>query len=170
MQYENNPANVFRDIVQKLNYHPQSIKVINRLKIRGKTLGQRSSPQKAHLQPLKDVCMQYKSNPANGFRDIVRKRNTDAQPHGQTWCARLPVYNPANTKRLGLKKILFVSDFRPTLSKHVRPKFILWISKINKNKINKFRDELPTVVKVTLKNVSKRRVGAKSVKKQKIVT
>ena len=24
--------------------------------------------------------MQYESNPANGFRDIVRKRNTDAQP------------------------------------------------------------------------------------------
>ena len=23
--------------------------------------------------------MQYESNPANGFRDIVRKRNTDAQ-------------------------------------------------------------------------------------------
>ena len=33
----------------------------------------------------------------------------------------------------GLKKILFVSDFRPTLSKHVRPKFILWISKKKKN-------------------------------------
>ena len=30
---------------------------------------------------------------------------------------------------LGLKKILFVSDFRTTLSKHVRPKIILWISK-----------------------------------------
>ena len=29
----------------------------------------------------------------------------------------------------GLKKILSVSDFRPTLSKHVLPKFILWISK-----------------------------------------
>ena len=24
--------------------------------------------------------MQYESNPANGFRDIVRKRNTDARP------------------------------------------------------------------------------------------
>ena len=32
-------------------------------------------------------------------------------------------------KIIGHKKILFVSDFRPTLSKHVRPKFILWISK-----------------------------------------
>ena len=36
---------------------------------------------------------------------------------------------------LGLKKILFVSDFRPTLSKHVRPKFILWISQKKKKKI-----------------------------------
>ena len=36
---------------------------------------------------------------------------------------------------LGLKKnILFVSDFRPTLLKHVRPKFILWISKKKKKK------------------------------------
>ena len=26
--------------------------------------------------------MQYENNPANGVRDIVRKRNTDAQPHG----------------------------------------------------------------------------------------
>ena len=34
---------------------------------------------------------------------------------------------------LGLKKFFFVSDFRPTLSKHVRPKFILWISKKKKN-------------------------------------
>ena len=33
--------------------------------------------------------------------------------------------------------------------------------------IKKFRDELPTVVKVTLKNVTKRRVGSKNVKKTK---
>ena len=26
-----------------------------------------------------DVCMQYESNPANAFRDIVRKQNTDAR-------------------------------------------------------------------------------------------
>ena len=32
-------------------------------------------------------------------------------------------------QKLGQKKILFVSDFRPTLSKHARPKFILCISK-----------------------------------------
>ena len=31
------------------------------------------NPQKAHPQPLRD-----ENNPANGFRDIVRKRNTDA--------------------------------------------------------------------------------------------
>ena len=28
--------------------------------------------------------MQYESNPANGFRDIIRKRITDAQTHGRT--------------------------------------------------------------------------------------
>ena len=50
----------------------------------------------------------------------------------------------------GLKKILFVSDFRPTQSKHVRPKLILWISPPKKKNL---RDELLTVVKVTLKNV-----------------
>ena len=38
---------------------------------------------------------------------------------------------------------------------------------VQKNKIDKFRDELLTVVKVTLKNVTKRRVGWKSVKKNK---
>ena len=27
--------------------------------------------------------MQYENNPANGFRDIVRKRNTDARPHAR---------------------------------------------------------------------------------------
>ena len=38
---------------------------------------------------------------------------------------------------LGLKKIYFFSDFRPTLSKHVRPKFILWIFKKKKKKKKK---------------------------------
>ena len=28
--------------------------------------------------------MQYKSNPADGFRDMDRKQNTDAQTHGRT--------------------------------------------------------------------------------------
>ena len=43
------------------------------------------NPQKAHLHPLRDVCMQYESNLANGLRDIIRKQNTDAHTHGQTW-------------------------------------------------------------------------------------
>ena len=34
-------------------YHPPSVKVNNRFKIKGKKLGQRSYPQKAHLQPLR---------------------------------------------------------------------------------------------------------------------
>ena len=52
----------------------------NHRKIKGQKLGQ--NPQKAHLHPLMDVCMQYdyESDPANGFRDIIRKRNTDARP------------------------------------------------------------------------------------------
>ena len=57
------------------------------------------------------------------------------------------------------KKTLFVSDFRPTLSKQVRPKFTLWIFQKktkNQKKKKKFqenqklREELPTVIKVTL--------------------
>ena len=42
------------------------------------------NPKKAHLHPLRVVCMQYENNTANGLRDIVRKRNTDAQTHGRT--------------------------------------------------------------------------------------
>ena len=30
------------------------------------------NPQKAHLHPLRDVCMQYENNLANGLRDVVR--------------------------------------------------------------------------------------------------
>ena len=41
------------------------------------------NPQKAHLHPLRDVCMQYESNPANGFRYIARERNTAALPHAR---------------------------------------------------------------------------------------
>ena len=76
----------------------------------------------------------------------------------------LRVYALANDKNrqntLGLKKILFVSDFRPTLSKHVRPKFILLIHKL--------RDELLAVVKVAKKTLRKGEGGQKSSKKQKI--
>ena len=38
------------------------------------------NPQKAHLHPLRDVCMQYEKNAANSFRDIVRKQHTAARP------------------------------------------------------------------------------------------
>ena len=34
--------------------------------------------------------MQYESNLANGFRDIVWKRKTDAQTHGQKWLGENP--------------------------------------------------------------------------------
>ena len=33
------------------------------------------NPQKAHLHPLRDVCVQYENNPANALWDIVRKLN-----------------------------------------------------------------------------------------------
>ena len=33
------------------------------------------NPQKAHLHPLRDVCMQYKNNLKNAFGDFVRKPN-----------------------------------------------------------------------------------------------
>ena len=59
----------------RLTYHLPSIKVNNGLIIEGKKLDPRLQPQKAHLHPLRDVCMQYENNPANGFWDIVRKLN-----------------------------------------------------------------------------------------------
>ena len=79
MQYENNLGNALRVIIRKLNLLSATNKVDNHLKIKGQKLGQ--NPQKAHLHPLKDVCMQYESNPANSSRDIVRKRNMAAQPY-----------------------------------------------------------------------------------------
>ena len=54
--------------------------VNNRLKIKVKKLFKVHNSQKAQLHPLRDVCMQYENNPANAFRDIVRKRNTTAWP------------------------------------------------------------------------------------------
>ena len=33
------------------------------------------TPQKAHLHPLRDLCVQYENNPGNALRDIVRKLN-----------------------------------------------------------------------------------------------
>ena len=38
------------------------------------------TPQKAYLHPMRDVCVQYENNTADGFLYIVRKRNTDARP------------------------------------------------------------------------------------------
>ena len=43
-------------------YYPQSIEVDNRLKIKGQKLGQGHNPQKAHLQPLRDLSVQYENN------------------------------------------------------------------------------------------------------------
>ena len=31
--------------------------------------------QKAHLHPLRNVCMQYEMNQCMGFQDMLRKRN-----------------------------------------------------------------------------------------------
>ena len=42
--------------------------------------------------------MQYESNPTNGFRDIVRKRNTDARPD------MVMTMSPASTSWAGDKK------------------------------------------------------------------
>ena len=39
----------------------------NGLKVKG------HNPQKAHLHPLRDVCMQYENYPTNALRDIVWK-------------------------------------------------------------------------------------------------
>ena len=50
------------------------------LKSKVKKLVKGHNSQKAHLHHLREVCMQSENNPANGYRDIVRKRNTDAWP------------------------------------------------------------------------------------------
>ena len=39
-------------------------------KVKNQVKGHNS--QKAHLHPLRDVCMQYENNLANGLRDVVR--------------------------------------------------------------------------------------------------
>ena len=43
--------------------------------------------------------MQYESNPANGFRDIVRKQNTDARPD------MVMTISPPLLRGRGIKKI-----------------------------------------------------------------
>ena len=32
-------------------------------------------PEKAHLHPLRDVCVQHEMDPPMGFRDLLEKRN-----------------------------------------------------------------------------------------------
>ena len=86
-------------------YHPETELIIrNQLKStiasksKGKNYVKGQNPQKAHLHPLRDVCMQYESNPANGFKDIVRKRHTDARPD------MVMTISPAPTSWAGDKK------------------------------------------------------------------
>ena len=76
MQYKSNPANDFQDIGRKLNLVSTIIKVINGIKIEGRKKVKGHSPQEAHLQPLRDVCVKYENNLANGSRDIVRNEKT----------------------------------------------------------------------------------------------
>ena len=59
--------------------------------------------QKTHLQSLRDVCMQYESNPANGFRDIVWKRNTDTQTHAARPDIMMTI-SPPLLRRRGMKR------------------------------------------------------------------
>ena len=59
----------------KWTYLLPSIKVNNGLKIKRKKLGQISQPQKAHVHPLRDMCMQYENDQANAFWDIIQKLN-----------------------------------------------------------------------------------------------
>ena len=41
-------------------------------------------PQKAHLHPLRDVCVQNERNPSIDFQDLLRKRNMDRLNDGRT--------------------------------------------------------------------------------------
>ena len=54
MQYENNPANDFEDIAQKRNLSPA---------IYYNKLFKDDNPQSTST-PLRDVCVQYETNPA----------------------------------------------------------------------------------------------------------
>ena len=47
--------------------------------------------------------MQYESKPANGFRDIVRKRNTDAQT--TSWPDMVMTISPPLLRGRGIKVI-----------------------------------------------------------------
>ena len=71
----------YKKIQRFLRYSPKTELIIchhvvnNGLNIKGQKLIQGQSPPKAHLHPLRDVCMQYENNPANGLREIVWKQN-----------------------------------------------------------------------------------------------
>ena len=61
-----------------MRYRPETELIIQNqikstiaLKIKGKKLGQSHNPQKAHLHPLRNVCVQYENKLANALRDIV---------------------------------------------------------------------------------------------------
>ena len=54
--------------------------------------------------------MQYESNPANGFRDIVQKRNTDAQPD------KVIAISPAPSSWAGDKKQTEADSIAPSIT------------------------------------------------------
>ena len=72
VQYENNPANAFpryRPETEHIICHQLKSIMASKSKVKNKVEGH--NLQKAHLHPpLRDVCMQYKNNPANALRDI----------------------------------------------------------------------------------------------------
>ena len=81
MQYENNPANGFRDIVRKRNTDAQPDMVMTISPVPTSWAGDKNevkghNPQKAHLHPLMDVCVQYENNPASALQDIILKHNS----------------------------------------------------------------------------------------------
>ena len=63
------------------------------------------------------MCMQYESNPANGFRDIVRKQNTDARPD------KVMTISPAPTSWAGDKKWTFCIEMG--LHNRNTPKYVM---------------------------------------------
>ena len=48
-------------------------------------VGENVHPQKAHLHPLRSVCVQYiQRHPSTGFQDLLRKRNTKRRTYVRT--------------------------------------------------------------------------------------
>ena len=69
-----------------LRYHPETELIIRhqlksimawKSKVNNKVKGH--NPQKAHLHPLRDVCVQYENSPANALWDIIRKLNLSSK-------------------------------------------------------------------------------------------